>query len=114
MAIPIDRESVRAALAEWASEGEQRRLWLSDGANGAEVSSFSEARESLFTDTGIDLDRGHVVFDATADAKLKKLDALISQIDANREPSQIIADPQMREIRVLASSLLDLIPASPA
>ncbi|MGE4409754.1 MAG: hypothetical protein AB7D33_04180 [Sphingobium sp.] len=111
MAIPIDRERVRDSLKEWASEEDQRRLWLSDGANGAEVSSFVEARESLFTDTGLalDLDRGRIVFDSTADAMLKKLDMLISQIDANQAPNQIIADDQMREVRQLASTLLRLV-----
>jgi hypothetical protein len=111
MGIPIDRARVRDSLAEWASEDEQRRLWLSDGANGAEVSSFSEAWEGLFTDTGLgsDLDRGRVVFNASTDAMLQKLDTLISRIDAERTPDQIIADIKMREVRLLAASLLPLI-----
>jgi len=113
MVTSITRHSVRDLLEEWASENEQRRLWLSDGANGAEVSSFTEACEGLLTDTGFgdELDRGRLVFDPSADAMLKKLRALMSVIDADRAPHQIIADPQMHEVRLLASQLLVLIQA---
>ena len=49
----VDSQSVRDALRELGSVEEQRRLWLSTGSNGAEVSSFSEAVEQLYTDTGL-------------------------------------------------------------
>ena len=58
------------SLRELASEDEQRRLWLSDGTNGADVSSFIEAQAGLFNDSGLGdrLERGEAVFgDGRAD-----------------------------------------------
>jgi|APFEC2959095171_1045051.scaffolds.fasta_scaffold09428_1 hypothetical protein len=108
----VDPQRVRDVLQEWASESEQRRLWLSDGANGSEISSFIEAREGLFTDTGLgsELDKRRTVFNVQADALLVELDTVLSKIDAYRRPNEIIADDKMEAVRVLADRLLHLIP----
>jgi hypothetical protein len=112
MPFAVDPQRVRDVLEEWASESEQRRLWLSDGSNGSEVSSFVEACEGLFTDTGLgrELDRRRTVFNFQADALLVELAVALSKIDANRRPSEIIADGNMEAVRLLAGRLLDLIP----
>ena len=112
MPFTVDPQRVRDVLEEWASESEQRRLWLSDGANGSEVSSFAEARECLFTDTGLacELDKRRTVFNSQANALLVELDAALSKIDGDRRPSEIIADGKMEAVRLLAGRLLHLIP----
>jgi len=48
-----DLEKILAALEELSSREEQERLWLSTGANGAEVSSSAEAVCTLFNDSGL-------------------------------------------------------------
>lgn len=109
MGTEIDRERIIDALEEWSSEAEQQRLWLSTGENGAEVSSFNEAREQLFTDTrlGDQLDRSRRVFGDPVDEGLSKLHALIGRIDAYRSPAEIISDARMGEVRALAARLIE-------
>ena len=102
---------VLALLEEWSSKGEQLRLWLSDGANGAEISSFIEAREQLFSDSGLgdELDRGRSVFGEPGDGLLRTFDKQLGKIESNRTPYAIIDDPRMAEIRTSARLLLDLV-----
>jgi vacuolar-type H+-ATPase subunit E/Vma4 len=109
---PTNMDRIRDLLREWASEQEQRRLWLSEGLNGAEVSSFSEARECLLTDTGFGLekDRGRAVVDNEFTAMLRRFEELLATIDENRAPNDIIADPKMRDVRLLAKQLLAALP----
>lgn len=104
----IDRNRVIEVLEEWSSIEEQRRLWLSDGANGAEVSSFIEAWETLFTDTGLwhDLENGRSVFGDPIDSELKRFDSLIARIDYARAPREVIEDEAMHEVRSTARGLL--------
>ena len=119
LTISIDR--IIDSLQELSDQDEQRRLWLSTGANGAEVSSFVEAVERLFTDSGLsyELERAsrakrggrdpgpdQPVFDERTDSLFGRLLWLTTKIDANRPPHELIDDPVMEQIRVQASDLL--------
>lgn len=109
------RQHICWGLEHWASEEEQRRTWLSDGSDGLEVSSYNEALETLFSDGDVsrDLEQGRTVFSISIDFKLKELERLIMQIDGQRLPQEVLADPKMIGARRLASELLDLITALP-
>ena len=62
----VTDELVEDALRELADESDQRRLWLSSGEHGAEVSSVTECISKLWDDGGLGevLDRGDVVYTA--------------------------------------------------
>jgi len=103
---PTDRVlhgHVEDALLELADENSQRRLWLSAGAAGAEASSLDECLAQLLDDSGLAaaLERG-AVYGAEADAFLRKLVRLSLRIDRNRPPEDVITDPLMTTIRLLA------------
>lgn len=103
---PADRvlhRHVEEALLELADEDSQRRLWLSTGAAGAEVSSFDECMAYLLDDSGLAdaLDKGSV-YGAETDAFLRKLAHLSKRMDGQRPPEEVIADPLMTTMRLLA------------
>ncbi|BAV64627.1 hypothetical protein [Sphingobium cloacae] len=114
MASEIDSNRIITSLKEWASESEQARLWLSTGKNGAEVSSFVEAQEQLFTDTGLgdELEKRRPVFSDAIDDQLRFFSDMLSNIDSNRTPLEIIHDDRMSEVRAAAQRLLTLIEGS--
>lgn len=105
----IGKELIAEALAELGSEAMQRSLWLSDGST--DVSSISEAVESLYTDSGLMalLEKEEVAFAPEADQKLLELHKLLRKIDKDREPSQIISDPEMALIREKSNEIIKLI-----
>jgi hypothetical protein len=103
---PTDRVlhgHVEEALLELADEDSQRRLWTSTGAGGADVSSFEECMACLFDDSGLAdaLERG-LVYGAETDAFLRKLARLSKRMDTRRRPEELIADPLMTTMRLLA------------
>ena len=101
----IHHADVIDGLCQFASEAEQRRLWLSAG---GEVSSFVEAYCGLFVDSCIEdvLDSGETEFGAEADQMFRDLDALLLEIDDGRPQERVIADPKMAKVRELASEAL--------
>jgi hypothetical protein len=107
----VDLALIRDNLAELSSEEEQRRLWLSDGQHGRDVGSFIEAFCGLFDDSrlGDELEGGGSVFDTATDADLRRLGSLLARIDHQRPPCEIIADPRMTEVRLIATRLLGRI-----
>lgn len=106
---PIKRTSVIESLRELSDRSTQRRLWLSSGAS--EVSSFAEAVEQLFTDTGLGdaLDKGQTGLGALAEAALSKLDSALRKVDRSMGPDRLIDSPQMAAVRALASAALTLV-----
>jgi len=104
----INRQSVYDALRELASVDEQRRLWLSTGANGAEVSSFSEAVEQLYTDTGLSdaLDCNRTGLSQELNERFKKLKELLKTVNQRNGPSCTIEDRAMEAVRLLSNEIL--------
>ena len=101
----IHHADVINGLSQFASEAEQRRLWLSAG---GEVSSFVEAYCWLFEDSCLldVLDSGETEFGAEVDQMFRDLDALLMEIDYGRPQEKVIADPKMAKVRELASEAL--------
>jgi hypothetical protein len=107
----LGKEIIIESLRELSSEDLQTRRWLSDGST--DVSSFTEAVEQLFTDSGLQdaLKKGKTGYSPDVDVHLRELDALLSEIDGRRDPSSIIADPAMAPIRKKSIKILELIVA---
>lgn len=107
-------QTVKKCLAELADEKFQRKVWLSDGE--PEVSSFSELRTQLFDDSGlsdlIDESSADKYLGAKIVSKIRKLDRLMSGIDEFIEPSVLIDQPIMEQVRSLADEILNDIEAS--
>lgn len=108
----VQVDAVRAGLRELADVEFQRRVWTGRGLPD-EMSSFVEAIETLFDDSGLepDLGLGRPIFGPQVDAKLLALGVLLQRIDANRAPDEIINDPLMDEARRQAAELLELLHA---
>ena len=104
----VIREQVLDALDELADERQQRQLWFSTGAGGADVSSLVECRCRLFDDSnlGMALDRDQVVFDEPIDRELRSLRAALRRIDDARPPDEIVDDPALKDVRTRAADVL--------
>jgi hypothetical protein len=102
-------------LRELSDRKEQERLWLSTGAGGADVSSFTEAWCGLFDDSGLktNLERGCTGLGAAADSALLQLRDQLRQVDRRAGPTGIIASPEMARVRGLAREALRLVEAGP-
>lgn len=105
------RKNICNALGELSDIELQRQLWLSDGAGGALVSSFTEVVEELFSDTGLDdaLNAGTTGLDAETVKLLRSLRLAIDRVDNDHGPWQTIDDPNMVEVRSMAGKLLELL-----
>jgi hypothetical protein len=100
-------ETVRNALVELADAEYQQRVWSGESAEN-EMSSFDEAVERLFGDSGLGLalDRTDPVYGSQIDDEFRRLDHLVGRIDGARSPSEILRDPLLSEVRTLASEIL--------
>lgn len=98
---------VLSGLAELSCIDEQKRLWLSDGADGKEVSSPVEAVERLFSDSALDeeLRSGGTGLSAETIALLKRLEELTTGVDLCRERTELINSAAMDDVRRLALSV---------
>jgi hypothetical protein len=107
----LDRGSICVSLRELSDLELQKQLWLSDGSNSQDVSSFVEAVEQLFTDTGLldSLLLGETGFGEEAENHLKSLDVLLRKVDARQAPIGIINDPKMEQVRALAKRILNML-----
>ena len=106
----VGREQVRESLAELADEHVQRRLWTSPES----PADFIECICELFDDNALGdaLDAGDQVFSADADSYLREIRTLAKRIDATRTPEDVINDPLMAEIRVVATKTLAAVQAA--
>lgn len=104
-------ETVRAGLLELADAEFQRRVWTGRGLPH-EMSSFVEAVETLFDDSGLepDLGLGRPVFGPEVDAKLGILSDLLRRIAVDRTPDELIDDPLMHDVRRQAAAILEVLP----
>lgn len=106
----LNKSLILECLRELSDQDIQRRLWLS---SGGEISSFTEAVEQLFTDSGLrdQLGTGETGLGIDVEASLLALDAQLGTVDRHKEPGALIDSPSMRKVRELASASLRLISA---
>lgn len=104
----VDLKILFDALIELGDLDVQRKLWLP---GGQEMSSFADAVERMFTDSGLGsaIDLGGVVFSAEIDHDIILLRKLLSQIDRNHGPQRLIYDKSMPLIREKAISIFNEI-----
>jgi hypothetical protein len=102
----LGTEMIADSLAELASAQLQRERWLSD--KSAEMSSFVEAVEQLFTDSGLEgaLEKGTSGYSKEVELLLGELSKLIAHMDSNKPPIEIINDPKMAQVRAKSSEIL--------
>ncbi len=106
----MNKNLIIECLQELSDPEMQRRLWLS---TKDEVSSFTEAVEQLFTDSGLEdqLHAHETGLGVAAEDALLKLETQLSQIDQNVSPSDLIDSAAMGKVRALASTALHFIEA---
>lgn len=111
MMLGDQRQAILDSLQELADLNIQRQLWLSDGSGGKHVSSFSEAVEQLFTDTGLanSLHSGGTGLGPQVDRLLTSLELMIRKVEMRNDPKVTIEDRGMSEIRSTAKKLYDLL-----
>jgi hypothetical protein len=104
---------VREALSELSDVQYQRRVWT--GQSEREMSSFIEAVEYLYTDSGLSdaLDRGEPVFGTAIDDRLRDLGDALQKLNTNRSEIELIDDPAMQPIRDSAAAILRSIEGLP-
>ena len=103
----LNHECIIDGLFQFASEKEQRRLWLGEGQEKwVEVCSFVEAGCMLYDDSGLyeDLYSEGTEFGPEVDAMLQEIGRLTRAIDGERYEEEIIADPKMAIVRRVASN----------
>lgn len=98
---------VRSGLGELADADYQARVWTGHGAAN-EMSSFVECVSRLFDDSGLDaaLENNERVFGAAIDRDLAALGDLVTKVDGDLSPDDLIRQPGMRLIRERASAIL--------
>ncbi len=101
----INPTLIRKALQELSSAEIQRAIWLPN--TPGQMSSYTEAIECLFTDSGLNLALAkNEIASAEVLQILRELDHATSSFDRSRGPAEIIADPQFVIISGLCSKLL--------
>jgi hypothetical protein len=107
----INKKLILECLQELSDRDTQLRLWLSDGKNNRDVSSFIEACEGLFGDSYLNevLAKGYTGFGIEAENVLLQLHDLIHKIDGYTDPQELIDSENLVRVRALASMALRLI-----
>ena len=99
------------SLRELSDRATQHRLWESTGEGGAQVSSFTEAVEGIFTDSGLtpDLERRTTGLGSVVEEALLSLDAAVSKVERELRPAALIESREMDAVRHLAGVALELL-----
>lgn len=113
--VRVFHHRVRERLDELARIEEQRRLWLSTGAEGAEVSTPAECWCTLFDSSGLGraLDRGENPYPPAIMEKFRKLDQLLKSVDMDQDHEDVMNSPAMVPVRSLAAEILRELPPAP-
>jgi hypothetical protein len=101
-----DKQKFLDGLKELGDESYQKRVWC--GGGGAEMSSFTEAVCTLFDDSGlaIALEKQHrILFSLKLDEDIRKLRSVIKSIDGFKSQEEIVEDPKMKTVRILAKQI---------
>jgi hypothetical protein len=113
--VRVFHHRVRERLDELARIEEQRRLWLSTGEDGAEVSTPVECCCTLFDSSGLGcaLDRGENPYPPAIMEKFRKLDQLLKSVDMDQDDEDVMNSPAMVPVRSLAAEILRELPPAP-
>jgi hypothetical protein len=97
------------ALDELSNVELQRRRWNFN--DQGEMSSFVEARESLFDDSGLgdEIEKGRSGLTTQTVAALAALSAALQEVDPDRSPNEVIDSQAMSRVRELAGEALELL-----
>ena len=109
----IDAKFIIKALEELESIDKQNKRWLNDG---DDHSSLSEATETLFADSGLEIAMQKIQANYPLELieLFAKLDATIREINPDRSAASIIKDPIMKTVREIAAEILrDYFPKKP-
>jgi hypothetical protein len=104
-------QRVEECLLELSSLDEQHRLWKSSGP--PEVSSFVEAVEQLFLDSGLDhpLHAGKTGRGQECEQRLIELEEALMSVNANQTPDALIVSSEMEKVRRIATVALSALQA---
>ena len=96
-------------LKELSDRRLQESLWMGKMPN--QQSSFQEAVEGLFTDSGLgdELIKATTGFSSEVETKLHELESELTKIDTKGGPTKVINDPAMLRVRDLAAVTLKLL-----
>lgn len=101
----LQHDLIRAALAELSDAQFQELAWK-DQIPG-ELHSFEECLEMLYTDSGLtDALESSDAFSPEIDARFGVLQRLANQIDPRRSVEELLNDPILPRVRILAGELL--------
>jgi hypothetical protein len=108
---PVQFNSVIDALEELSDVALQRRRWNTN--DHGEMSSFWEAQEGLFDDSGLgdEIEKGQSGLSSEILQSLEALSKALPKVDAHRTPDEIIDSPAMCQVRELAVTVLQLFRA---
>jgi len=104
-----NRNLILECLKELSDRQLQENLWMGRIPN--QQSSFEEAVEGLFTDSGLgdELNKGTTGFSTEVETKLHELERQLGQVEAKGGPTKVINDPAMPRVRDLAAVALELL-----
>jgi len=99
----LNQNLILECLRELGDRQLQEKLWM--GKMPGQQSSFEEAVEGLFTDSGLDgeLKKGTTGFSAELESRLQELDQEVTKVDGQSGPASVINDPAMFRVRELAA-----------
>lgn len=105
----INRDLIVECLRELSDLKLQRELWLSSG--GDRVSSFVEAVEQLFTDSGLgdELESSATGLGSEAERALALLEKQLAKVNRRQSVLDMLNDPAMQCVRELAYEILKLL-----
>ena len=100
------------ALENLASEAHQRYTWFPN-AEG-DMSSLIEDVNNVFNDASVTdaLENNQIIYDRKVTEALRELDDAQAPVNEDRDPEEIINDPQMQVVREKAARVLELIKVS--
>jgi hypothetical protein len=103
------REQILSCLEELSDKQVQEDLWM--GKIPSQQGSFVEAVECLFTDTGLGdlLLSEQTEFSERARLTLNDLQKRLAKVSSTRGPREVINDPAMKEVRLLAARAFELL-----
>jgi hypothetical protein len=96
-------------LNELSDRELQESLWM--GRIPDQQSSFEEAVEGLYTDSGLadELSKGTTGFSTEVETKLHELQRQLAKVQAKGEPTKVTNDPAMPSVRYLAAVIFELL-----
>lgn len=103
----LNRNLILECLKELSDRDLQEDLWM--GRIPSQQSSFVEAIEKLFTDSGLGhaLSKGETGYSKEAESILRELEQQLARVHAKGGPARVMDDPFMPRVRELAAQALE-------